>query len=170
VQGRNVGGPHEGARSLAQCLTDLFTLGIGLVPRRGTRSGAIGETYGPGARKDIRPRRGSKVQGDVSRGFHPRLLFFGPFGAREPEGRIHRDKERRDVCATRGRDTDAFGEAEAHVPGGQRSPATVLVQIGTILQSGRKSSLLKVTELRYLCRGQSCHRRSIFVAFSTTLP
>jgi hypothetical protein len=31
----------------------------------------------------------------------------------------------------------------------------VLEQIGTILQSGRKSSLLKVTVLHYLCKGQS---------------
>jgi hypothetical protein len=56
------------------------------VPRRGTRSLAVGETYGQEGkeRKDIRPRRGRTSTGDAFRGFHPRLMTFGPLGAGPP--------------------------------------------------------------------------------------
>src|ERR1022692_879790 len=71
----------------------LQRTGIGLVPRRGTMSLAVGETCGrdditefPPTLKgsNIRPLRGRNlILGPAFRGFHPRLMIFFPFGEAE---------------------------------------------------------------------------------------
>jgi hypothetical protein len=65
------GAAVHGVRRASLCAgaADLFTLGIGCVPLKGTRSVAVGETYGPGAVNDIRPSRGRLLSAPLPVGF-----------------------------------------------------------------------------------------------------